>query len=617
MSLAPLKKHLFSVARLSAVSPLVWIAATFMSAIMLVSAFQTYVTGGLPDNDDYMRLQEVRDLLAGQAWSDTDQHRFVTDEGRSMHFSRLPDVPMAGLVAIARPIAGEHGAELFMGVFYTWMLFLGYLTAGNLIIREIWPRATAQWVLFTCSIPAVILLFMPGRIDHHGLQIMLAMGALLGAIRALDRPQWAAGSAIALVLMLAVGMETVVIAAATAIAVSIPWLMNGASRSLMIFAKTICVAAPLTLLVVTAGSSPFVATCDSYSLVQTFAALLAGGVAAALSLSTARMKSVFSRLFLAGLLGAVAGAIVIALFPACLAGPFGSLDNPLVLEWRKSLYASQSFFTYLGSHPEKIALNYGPAFIGIAGAIYLLLRSEGIQRQRWLVVLAFLVPAFFVSLWMLRATIMALSFAIFSSAVLASQAAAFLEQKKLRGYLKYILVVTLISPVSSIVLAAQLGKPAAPESETVARIEPENCEQSNSDFTFLNNYPEGLVLTQINEGAEVLALTHHRMISAPYHRNKSGIVASLGVFTAPPAEAMERMKESGADYLLFCPTGAETRYYSKLHPDGLVVKLAAGETPDWLQPLDMGDSLIQLFRFAPELAPPSHTGESVSASARS
>ena len=48
------------------------------------------------DTDSAMRLASVRDLLHGQAWFDTSQHRLNTPYGLSMHWSRLVDAPLAG-----------------------------------------------------------------------------------------------------------------------------------------------------------------------------------------------------------------------------------------------------------------------------------------------------------------------------------------------------------------------------------------------------------------------------------------------------------------------------------------------------------------------------------------
>src|SRR5690606_28265498 len=53
------------------------------------------------DNDDIMRLVQVRDLLAGQGWFDLMQYRLGLEGGILMHWSRLVDLPIAALIRIA------------------------------------------------------------------------------------------------------------------------------------------------------------------------------------------------------------------------------------------------------------------------------------------------------------------------------------------------------------------------------------------------------------------------------------------------------------------------------------------------------------------------------------
>src|SRR5258708_38656527 len=60
--------------------------------------------------DDAMRLVEVRDLIAGQAWFDLAQHR-LDPAGVSMHWSRVIDAPLAALLLMLRPLARAAAAE--------------------------------------------------------------------------------------------------------------------------------------------------------------------------------------------------------------------------------------------------------------------------------------------------------------------------------------------------------------------------------------------------------------------------------------------------------------------------------------------------------------------------
>src|SRR4051812_30186269 len=62
----------------------------------------------LGDTDDNMRMMQVRALLAGQGWYDLAQHRLA---GSNIHWSRLVDLPIAGLKLAFTPLFGGRIAE--------------------------------------------------------------------------------------------------------------------------------------------------------------------------------------------------------------------------------------------------------------------------------------------------------------------------------------------------------------------------------------------------------------------------------------------------------------------------------------------------------------------------
>ncbi len=64
----------------------------------------------LSDTDDNMRFAQVRALLDGQGWYDLRQHRMDPPAGISIHWSRLVDLPIAGLILLIPPFAGGPDA---------------------------------------------------------------------------------------------------------------------------------------------------------------------------------------------------------------------------------------------------------------------------------------------------------------------------------------------------------------------------------------------------------------------------------------------------------------------------------------------------------------------------
>jgi len=64
---------------------------------------------GLGDTDDNMRIMQVRALLNGQGWFDLRQYRMNPPFGANIHWSRLVDLPIAGLILGLRPFLGGGG----------------------------------------------------------------------------------------------------------------------------------------------------------------------------------------------------------------------------------------------------------------------------------------------------------------------------------------------------------------------------------------------------------------------------------------------------------------------------------------------------------------------------
>ncbi|TIV65425.1 MAG: GtrA family protein, partial [Mesorhizobium sp.] len=76
------------------------------------------------DNDNLLRLVEVRDLLAGQGWFDLHQYRMGLEGGFVMHWSRLVDAPIAVIVLAASALTGSRPlAEDVAQVLWPALLF--------------------------------------------------------------------------------------------------------------------------------------------------------------------------------------------------------------------------------------------------------------------------------------------------------------------------------------------------------------------------------------------------------------------------------------------------------------------------------------------------------------
>src|SRR3954464_16030084 len=123
----------------------------------------------LSDTDDNLRFAQVRALLDGQGWYDLRQHRIDPPLGISVHWSRLVDLPIAGLMLLLRPILGWQEAARWACAIAPMLAFGAALDGMMLTVRRLvdrWAFLLAGAILFCAN--TSMLMWMPLRIDHHG-----------------------------------------------------------------------------------------------------------------------------------------------------------------------------------------------------------------------------------------------------------------------------------------------------------------------------------------------------------------------------------------------------------------------------------------------------------------
>ena len=104
----------------------------------------------LGDTDDNMRMMQVRGLLHGQGWFDLANS--IGSPGANIHWSRLVDLPIAGLILVLRPLLGGAAAERWaVGIApmlpYLLLLFSVALTVRRLVDPPRFPARLPRSVL--------------------------------------------------------------------------------------------------------------------------------------------------------------------------------------------------------------------------------------------------------------------------------------------------------------------------------------------------------------------------------------------------------------------------------------------------------------------------------------
>ena len=563
--------------------PVLWLAAT-------VAIAWPSINGGVFDamsTDDAMRLVQVRDWIGGQGWFDLFQHR-LDPPGASMHWSRVVDVPLAALILLLRPLIGTHGAETVTLFLWPLLLFAAALVLVAAIARQLsGSLANAQItavVLAVLSAPALIH-FRPGAIDHHNAQIVLLLALVLLTSQIEQSAVKAALGGLVASLSLAIGIEMLPAIAAIGIAVFGLFIWRGASVSRQIGAFGAALAASSLLLAPALLPLPSLAlpVCDAFGG-PVLLLVAGGGISLMIMVGIDRLHSTLRLRLATGAASAIAliGAFL-SLFAGCIASPYAQLDPLVTSLWVDKVVESMSLATMLQLTPQKVLGFYGFPLMTMGFSAAALIRSNPPGRFRWIVGIMALAALIGLSFWEMRA-------AAAASMVAAPVFAASLVilWPTLAPGRSLVLLALAVSPASF----AALGLSARPLIDlvfkpqmTIAERDASTC-QTVSDVASMTRLPRGRVMAPIDLGPMILVDTDHAVFAAPYHRNNDGIVAMLELMLAPVPAARQILSDRRVDYVVTCSAAPEQDLVN-LAPDGLAARLGRGETPDFLEPLDL------------------------------
>jgi hypothetical protein len=563
--------------------PVLWLAATVAIAWPSINrgVFDAMST------DDAMRLVQVRDWIGGQGWFDLFQHR-LDPPGASMHWSRVVDVPLAALILLLRPLIGTHGAETVTLFLWPLLLFAAALGLVAAIAREMSGSVTTSQitavVLAVLSAPALIH-FRPGAIDHHNAQIVLLLALVLLTSQIEQSAVKAALGGLVASLSLAIGIEMLPAIAAIGLAVVGLFIWRGASVSRQIGAFGAALAASSLLLAPALLPLPSLAlpVCDAFGG-PVLLLVTGGGISLMIMVGIDRLHSTPRLRLATGAATAIAlVSAFLSLFAGCIASPYAQLDPLVTSFWVDKVVESMSLATMLQLTPQKVLGFYGFPLMTMGFAAAALIQSDPLGRFRWIVGIMTLAALIGLSFWEMRA-------AAAASMVAAPIFAASLVilWPTLATGRSLVLLALAVSPASF----AALGLSAKPLIDqvlkpqmTIAERDASTC-QTVSDVASMTQLPKGRVMAPIDLGPMILADTDHAVFAAPYHRNNDGIVAMLKLMLAPGPTARQILSDRRVDYVVTCSAAPEQDLVN-LAPDGLAARLGRGETPDFLEPLDL------------------------------
>lgn len=547
---------------------------------------------GFGDTDDNLRLVQVRDWLDGQGWFDLRQHRFdPAHGGGNIHWSRLVDLPIAGLILLLRPFLGPHGAEMWAGAVAPLLALLAALTGLALLTKRLVaagaiPVAIAA-LFFAGSANGM---FQPLRVDHHGWQLAFLLFALAGlADERRIRGGLTVGAATA--LSLSVGLELLIYLAIAGAAQVLFWVARAEQRErLAAYAASLAGGTGLGfLLFASEANRAFV--CDALSPVWTADMVLAGGLLLALSKAKAERWTV--RLALAAGAGLLLAAFHAIAFPHCLQRLEGVSPEATQL-WLSHVREARPLYR---QKAEIAALTLTIPLTGLIGWLVLAFRArkDGERLARTLGPAAVAITALALLAWQTRTGPAAQLLAIPGAAALgwlfiprAQGSGNMLVRVFGTAALALLAVGALVPFIQDYWPKGNADRPARVAMMRKVNKANRLC-ASETEMRRVGTQPAGLVFTYIDFGPRLINLTHHSAIGGPYHRNDEAIANVMKAFRGDAAQARRIVvDEYRSDYVLVCPDQSTSTIFSSEAPKGFYVQLVGGKVPAWLVPVDLG-----------------------------
>jgi hypothetical protein len=561
-------------------------------ALLLVLGAKQIAAGRFSDPDDALRLMEVRDLLAGQGWFDLHQYRVAAPQGVLMHWSRLVDIPLAGLILILRPLLGPVMAETVTLVAVPMLTLLAaMLLVGRLTAKFFTTETVAIACLVTAIATPLMMQMTPMRIDHHGWQVVLALAALNG-LAARDAVRGGLAIGMALAALLAISIEGLPLTAVFLGTLALRGLTGGGGgyRGLAVASATLALASA-ALFLTTRGLGDLGTHCDQISPIHlALFGITAVGTGGLVMLSPRRWPVALA------ILGATAlGALglYLGVAPQCRGGAFVVLDPLVKTFWYENVKEGMPFW-----HMPLIAATelLGVSLVGLFAVAVQWRDAQSRDARRWWLEYALvLAGALLIGAMLARASATACALAAVPTSALILRWIIALRQARplprIAGYMGILIVLMPPLPVMAWtqLVALHSGKPAANGAPVSAQ-----CSYPEAARA-LNRLAPTDMFTPLDIGPDLLVRTQQRTVATAHHRGAAGMHDVMAAFLGKPDEAHAIIMRRHATLIVVCPGTGELDNYKFYAPNGFMAQLLQGKTPRWLEPVNLAPGSHMLF----------------------
>ncbi|MGR5334729.1 hypothetical protein ACPV5I_04835 [Vibrio gigantis] len=548
----------------------------FVCAIVIfIYKWESISILNLNDNDDYMRFVQFQEWMKSGHWYLEPMSNFNVDDGLIIHWSRFPDL-MLSLVAFPLLFIFDDSLTYTISISIVPLLYLWIFALSCFYLCECYFGDKYRFVsmMFSISSPAIIH-FLPGSIDHHNIQLILATLFLSVTPTSINnlRQSWRVyAQAVFLSLSLWTGMDNVLLFMIFFIIYTIYYCFvrdewfNYISK----LYATCTIFGACAVLLNRPYDEFFVFKYDEISLILIilfFSGWVFVNIYKQLISVENKLKG---KLFVFVFIGLLCLLPIFVLYPSLTSALF--MDYPPVLKvyWLDQVTEAKSVAKYIEMNGFFSVNNY--ALLLVPAIIYPLFRLK--NHHCTILYLIFMFNLVLAIFWQIR--VMRLCF------VLAAPFQAYFVIK-VSEYVRYSLLKVLVIISGAPLALAFVILALSPEEEVTTKLD--ETDKLPVIFKVLkdNGINSHTILSGIETGAPVLAKTNNSIIAAPYHRNIVGNRFLIEVMLEEDMLlARNKIVDKKVDYILIGNDPHLTLLKDSGSEDSLVRRLHGDNIPAWL-----------------------------------
>ncbi|WP_290498039.1 hypothetical protein [Hyphomonas sp. UBA4494] len=530
---------------LSRLSSLLPIGTFLLIAIGLLAG--DAVNGStVQDIDDIARRLQIADLLRDGEWHDLTWPFLAMPEPYVSPWSRLVDLPYVLVTWLFQPALGQDAAFEIARFVVPLLWLIAYAWLAVRLIREILGEQPSLPQIGAAAVASLfaVIEFMPNRVDHHNVQIVLLLALCLGIVSKHRFAGILVG--VASVLSIAVGLECApyIALALAGVAIHAALAPNSTMVARLSLTGWSLLAFTLPAGLLLTGGTLFQTQCDALSAPWASALIAAGVVAAGAPIIWKRLglHSPTARL---GVL--VAGALVVlgvlwTAFPECHAGPYTMINETAHTYWISNVIQEKGPAGAFARGENLLVLIFMVLLALTLGAWM----NPKTYRSPVLILLLIATLGTLLTAWQMR------NFK-FPAVLLPLFLPLFIERVREDGGARKAIAV-LLPPVLLLASFALLVKPTGRALTLIDYMEGDACR--DADLSSLETLPASRIMAPLGLSltlAEYISDTGsaHKIAAMPFHRASPGIERVFQTFALTNPE-LRKQALAPYNYVAIC-----------------------------------------------------------------